>query len=154
MPHVVVEFSANLRGRADVPRLLRTVHDAALATGVFPRGGTRTRAEERTDYLIADGHPDNAFVHVTLRIGHGRDLEKPRRGGGGCGLVRCGPPVGRLSAVVPLSSPARGAAAALGVRGFSCWLRALLAVGRRRGPLACCVRAPVHVTCNALLLAA
>ena len=81
MPHVVVEFSANLRGRADVPRLLRTVHDAALATGVFPRGGTRTRAEERTDYLIADGHPDNAFVHVTLRIGHGRDLETRKRAG-------------------------------------------------------------------------
>lgn len=81
MPHVVVEFSANLRGRADVPRLLRVLHDAAIATGVFPRGGTRTRAEERTDYLIADAHPDNAFVHVTLRIGHGRDLATRRRAG-------------------------------------------------------------------------
>jgi 5-oxopent-3-ene-1,2,5-tricarboxylate decarboxylase/2-hydroxyhepta-2,4-diene-1,7-dioate isomerase len=81
MPHVVVEFSANLRCRADIARLLHTVHDAALATGVFPRGGTRTRAEERTDYLIADGHPDNAFVHVTLRIGHGRDLETRKRAG-------------------------------------------------------------------------
>jgi 5-carboxymethyl-2-hydroxymuconate isomerase len=81
MPHVVVEFSANLRGRADVPRLLRTLHAAALATGVFPRGGTRTRAEERTEYVIADGHPDNAFVHVTLRIGHGRDLETRRSAG-------------------------------------------------------------------------
>lgn len=81
MPHVVVEYSANLRPRADVPRLLRTVHDAALATGVFPRGGTRTRGEERTDYLIADGHPDNAFVHVTLRIGHGRDLDTRRQAG-------------------------------------------------------------------------
>jgi 5-carboxymethyl-2-hydroxymuconate isomerase len=81
MPHVVIEYSANLRQRADVARLLRTVHDAALATGVFPRGGTRTRAEERTDYLIADGHPDNAFVHVILRIGHGRDLDTRRRAG-------------------------------------------------------------------------
>lgn len=81
MPHVVVEFSANLRARADVPALLRAVHAAALATGVFPRGGTRTRAEERTDYVIADGHPDNAFVHVVLRIGHGRDLATRRRAG-------------------------------------------------------------------------
>jgi 5-carboxymethyl-2-hydroxymuconate isomerase len=81
MPHVVVEYSANLRQHADVTRLLRMVHDAALATGVFPRGGTRTRAEERTDYLIADGHPDNAFVHVTLRIGHGRDLDTRRQAG-------------------------------------------------------------------------
>lgn len=81
MPHVVVEFSANLRARADVPGLLRAVHEAALATGVFPRGGTRTRAEERTDSIVADGHPDNAFVHVVLRIGHGRDLATRRRAG-------------------------------------------------------------------------
>ncbi|MFM1988316.1 MAG: hypothetical protein RJA99_1273 [Pseudomonadota bacterium] len=81
LPHVVVEFSANLRARADVPALLRAAHAAALATGVFPRGGTRTRAEERADYVIADGHPDNAFVHVTLRIGHGRDLATRRRAG-------------------------------------------------------------------------
>ena len=81
MPHVVVEFSANLRARTDVPRLLRRLHEAAIATGVFPRGGTRTRAEERTDYVIADGHPDNAFVHVTLRIGHGRDLDTRQRAG-------------------------------------------------------------------------
>ncbi|RPH41297.1 MAG: 5-carboxymethyl-2-hydroxymuconate Delta-isomerase [Burkholderiales bacterium] len=81
MPHVVVEFSDNLRERVDVPALLRAVHAAALATGVFPRGGTRTRAEPRGEYLIADGHPDNAFVHVTLRIGHGRDLPTRRRAG-------------------------------------------------------------------------
>ena len=79
MPHVVVEYSANLRTRADVPALLRRLHDTAIATGVFPPGGTRTRAAERTDYVIADGHPDNAFVHVTLRIGHGRDLDTRRR---------------------------------------------------------------------------
>ena len=81
MPHVVVEHSANLHGRADLPRLLRVLHDAAIGTGVFPRGGTRTRAEERARYLVADAHPDNAFVHVTLRIGHGRDLATRRRAG-------------------------------------------------------------------------
>jgi 5-carboxymethyl-2-hydroxymuconate isomerase len=81
MPHVVVEYSANLRARIDVPALLRCLHEAALATGVFPLGGTRTRAAERTDYVVADGHPDNAFVHVSLRIGHGRDLETRRRAG-------------------------------------------------------------------------
>ena len=81
MPHVVVEYSANLRARIDLPALLRRLHETALATGVFPLGGTRTRAVERTDYVVSDGHPDNAFVHVTLRIGHGRDLETRRRAG-------------------------------------------------------------------------
>jgi 5-carboxymethyl-2-hydroxymuconate isomerase len=81
MPHIVVEYSANLRPRIDLPALLQTLHATAVDTGVFPFAGTRTRAVARTDYLIADGHPDNAFIHVTLRIGHGRDLETRRRAG-------------------------------------------------------------------------
>jgi 5-carboxymethyl-2-hydroxymuconate isomerase len=81
MPHVLIEYSANLRDRIGVPQLVRRLHDAAIDTGVFPLGGTRTRAFARDDYRIADGHPDNAFVHVTLRIGHGRDLETRRRAG-------------------------------------------------------------------------
>lgn len=79
MPHIIVEYSANIRGRIGPEKLIECVHQAALRTGVFPIGGTRTRAAERAFYRIADGHPDNAFVHVTLRIGHGRDLETRRR---------------------------------------------------------------------------
>lgn len=73
MPHIVIECSANVRARADLGELVTRVHETALATGVFPVGGTRTRVAERTEYRIADGDPENAFVHVTLRIGHGRD---------------------------------------------------------------------------------
>jgi 5-carboxymethyl-2-hydroxymuconate isomerase len=81
MPHLVVEYSSNVRGRIDPQALVDRVHEAALRTGVFPVGGTRTRASERSCYRIADGHPDNAFVHVVLRIAHGRDLDTRRRAG-------------------------------------------------------------------------
>jgi 5-carboxymethyl-2-hydroxymuconate isomerase len=81
MPHIVVEYSANLRARIGPEELIGCVHQAALRTGVFPVGGTRTRAAERSCYRIADGHPDNAFVHVVLRIAHGRDLATRRRVG-------------------------------------------------------------------------
>lgn len=81
MPHLIVEYSANLRGHVDVQRLVDALHQSALSTGVFPLGGTRTRAVERSIYRIADGHPDNGFVHVTMRIGHGRDLETRKRAG-------------------------------------------------------------------------
>lgn len=74
MPHIIIEYSANLRDRMDLAGLIERMHETAIGTGVFPPGGTRTRAAERRDYKIADGHPDNAFVHVMLRIGHGRDL--------------------------------------------------------------------------------
>ena len=79
MPHIIVEYSANIRGRIEPENLIECVHQAALRTGVFPIGGTRTRAAERSCYRIADGHQDNAFVHIMLRIGHGRDLETRRR---------------------------------------------------------------------------
>ena len=75
MPHIVVEYSSNIRDRMGLDRLIERLHATAIGTGVFPLGGTRTRAAERTHYRIADGHPDNAFVHVTLRIGHGRDAD-------------------------------------------------------------------------------
>jgi len=81
MPHVIVEYSSNIRGRIGVEDLVKRVHEAALGTGVFPIGGIRTRAAERSCYRIADGDPDNAFVHVMLRIRHGRDLETRRRAG-------------------------------------------------------------------------
>jgi len=81
MPHIVVEYSANLRTRLGPQDLIDCVHQAALRTGVFPIGGTRTRAAERSCFRIADGHPDNGFVHVVLRIAHGRDLATRRRVG-------------------------------------------------------------------------
>lgn len=77
--HILIEHSANLRGRLDLPGLIAAIHEAALASGVFPIGGLRTRAYEARFFRVADGHPENAFVHVTLRVGHGRDLATRRR---------------------------------------------------------------------------
>ena len=46
----------------DFPGLLKALRASALATGVFPLGGIRVRAYQADHYLIADGHPANAFV--------------------------------------------------------------------------------------------
>src|SRR5579863_3806775 len=81
MPHIRVEYSANLQHSIDIPSLLASLHKAAIATGVFPAGGTRTRAHRVEEYCIADGHPDNGFVHVSVQMGHGRDLDTRRRVG-------------------------------------------------------------------------
>lgn len=75
MPHLIVEYSANLERDVDIPRLVAAVHAAALETGVFPIGGIRTRAERREVYAVADSHADNGFVHVQARIGKGRTPE-------------------------------------------------------------------------------
>ena len=79
MPHLVLEYSANLPPRLDAQRLVDRLHAAALETGAFEVGALRTRAAARACYRIADGHPDNAFVAAVLRVGHGRDADTRRR---------------------------------------------------------------------------
>lgn len=79
MPHITIEYSANLESDVDPARLVTAVHDAALATGIFELGAVRTRAERRDLYAVADRDPGNAFVAVAARIGPGRDAETRRR---------------------------------------------------------------------------
>jgi 5-carboxymethyl-2-hydroxymuconate isomerase len=79
MPHLIVEYSGNLEDRIAIGELVRKVHEAALATGVFEVGAVRTRAERRDIYAIADGHNDNSFVAVRVSIAKGRDEETRNR---------------------------------------------------------------------------
>ena len=79
MPHIVVEYSAGLKERLNLDELIAALHSAALQTGIFPLGGLRTRAYEPSHCLVADGHPDNAFVHISVKVGHGRDLPTRKR---------------------------------------------------------------------------
>ena len=73
MPHIVIEYTANLASVARLPILLKTVNEILIAQdGVFPTGGIRSRAIRLDDYRMADGEADDAFVHVTLKIGSGR----------------------------------------------------------------------------------
>ncbi|MGB0843169.1 MAG: 5-carboxymethyl-2-hydroxymuconate isomerase [Alphaproteobacteria bacterium] len=72
MPHIFIDYSANLDGDLDVSSLANAVHDAAVSCGLFPTSGVRTRVMRQETYVIADKKPENAFVHVIARIGIGR----------------------------------------------------------------------------------
>jgi 5-carboxymethyl-2-hydroxymuconate isomerase len=78
VPHLLIEYSANLDPDIQISALVDRLHAAAIATGVFPVGGARTRAMRRDVYRVADGDPANAFVHLTMRVGHGRSVETRR----------------------------------------------------------------------------
>jgi 5-carboxymethyl-2-hydroxymuconate isomerase len=81
LPHLIVEYSANIEDQIALEALLDKLHACALATGVFPVGGLRVRAYRAAAYRIADKAPDNGFVHVTALIGHGRPLDVQQRAG-------------------------------------------------------------------------
>jgi len=78
MPHLIIEHSANVTDTTDLANLVDTLHGAALSSGVAPLDALRTRTAERTHYAIADRHPDNAFIAVTIRLGEGRTAEQKR----------------------------------------------------------------------------
>ena len=75
MPHFITEYSANLEAKIDFQYFFAQVNDFLGQTGVFPLGGIRSRAICMRDYRVADGKHDYAFVHMTLKVGSGRDLE-------------------------------------------------------------------------------
>ena len=76
MPHIIIEYSKNVEKKINIDGLIESVHETAIATGLFPIGGLRVRAARRDYYKLADGHPDNGFVHVEFKIGPGREKEQ------------------------------------------------------------------------------
>lgn len=82
MPHLIVEHTDNLAEEAAIPDLLRKANAVLIAqNGVFPIGGIRSRAIRLTDYCVADGAADDAFVHLTLKIGAGRTADQKQAAG-------------------------------------------------------------------------
>lgn len=81
MPHLTVEYSGNLEGRAEIGALCDRLHAAILATGLFELGAIRVRALRADHFAIADRLPENAFVDLNFRIGQGRSAEEKKRTG-------------------------------------------------------------------------
>ncbi|SOE97874.1 5-carboxymethyl-2-hydroxymuconate delta isomerase [Burkholderia sp. OK233] len=77
MPHLTLEYSANLADEAGIGQLctsLAACLDAQRENDqrVYPLGGIRVRALRCEQYCIADGRPDAAFLHANLKIAAGR----------------------------------------------------------------------------------
>ena len=81
MPHQTIEYSANLEPELDIEALVKVLHETAAGIDALPIGGLRTRAVAREHYRIADGHPDNTFINVFLRIAPGRPFDVRKAAG-------------------------------------------------------------------------
>jgi 5-carboxymethyl-2-hydroxymuconate isomerase len=78
MPHVIVEYSANIETEIAPQRLVEEIHQAAIASGIAEPVAVRTRLKRREHYRVGDGSADNAFVHVDIRARKGRTLEQKK----------------------------------------------------------------------------
>ena len=77
MAHAIVEWTDNLETDGFQIRPLLELIAAAMrdSDGVFPWGGIRIRGVRLSDYVIADGKADDAFINITVKMGAGRSAE-------------------------------------------------------------------------------
>ncbi|MQA41946.1 5-carboxymethyl-2-hydroxymuconate isomerase [Rugamonas aquatica] len=78
MPHLKIEYTANLDAHADIGELCKTLSHTLVTlkddqgAPVFPLLGTRVLAYPAAQYAVADGEQGRAFVYMNMRITPGR----------------------------------------------------------------------------------
>lgn len=78
MPHLTMEYSANLDGSVDFDGLCKALLKALLDSGLVERGAPRVRAIRCDAYAIADDLEANSFIDMSLRLGTGRSAQEKR----------------------------------------------------------------------------
>lgn len=72
MPHIQIEYSANLEQIVDIGGLCEKIRATAVAIDIFVMAGVRVRAMRADHYAIADGDPKHGFVDISIRLRGGR----------------------------------------------------------------------------------
>ncbi|EAV42257.1 5-carboxymethyl-2-hydroxymuconate delta isomerase [Stappia aggregata IAM 12614] len=78
MPHISLEYSANLEQRADIQALCEHLRAHAATIDALPMPGLRVRAIRCDHYAIADGDPKHAFIDISVRLRAGRSDDVKR----------------------------------------------------------------------------
>src|SRR5512143_1504089 len=78
MPHLVLEYSANVPDPPDFDRVLERLHRAMTTAGPFDLANVKSRVARRDGFRVADGAPGRAFVHLSVAVLAGREGETLR----------------------------------------------------------------------------
>ena len=76
MPHIVLEYSANLYDLPSFSALFAEIHQVLHREGGIRLENCKSRARAAHHYFIADGSPDHAFVHLNIEFVKGRSDER------------------------------------------------------------------------------
>ena len=79
MPHLMIDYSANIEPDIDMSRLCENLRAIATEIEAFPIAGVKVRAVRVDHYAIADGNPAHGFIDISVRIREGRDLETKKQ---------------------------------------------------------------------------
>jgi len=75
MPHVVLEYTGNLRPVATFGELFAQLHHVLAEVGGISPGNFKSRAIRLDDYFVGEGGDRQAFVHLTIHLFAGRSTE-------------------------------------------------------------------------------
>ena len=75
MPHLMIDYSANVEPDVDIGGLCNTLRGVAASIDAFPLAGVKVRAVRVDHYAIADGNPEHGFIDISVRIREGRDMQ-------------------------------------------------------------------------------
>ena len=87
MPHLTIEYTANLEATAGMDLLCTALAATLVAlrhddgAPLFPVAGTRVMAWPAPHFAVADGQPDRAFIYLNLLITPGRSAAMVKRAG-------------------------------------------------------------------------
>ena len=75
MPHILLDYSANMEEAVDIPALCDLLRRTGIDTGVFPMAGIRVRAFRADHVSIADGDSRHGYIDISVRLRGGRAFE-------------------------------------------------------------------------------
>jgi len=75
MPHLVLEYSSNIKEKDAFDSLFAQLHQILAKVGNASLESCKSRAIEYETFYIGDGNHKNAFVHLEVRLAEGRPLK-------------------------------------------------------------------------------
>jgi 5-carboxymethyl-2-hydroxymuconate isomerase len=78
MPHLTLEYTANLEEDAPSPELLLRIHGVLERVGGIKIENCKSRWRKVEDWVVGDGEAPSAFVHLDLRFLEGRSEDTRR----------------------------------------------------------------------------
>jgi len=70
MPHIVIEYSDNLKSEIKDSDISKKLHKTVIDSGLFSPEAVKARSIGYSDYVLPDG--SKSFIHVTVSILDGR----------------------------------------------------------------------------------
>ncbi|MFT5114048.1 MAG: 5-carboxymethyl-2-hydroxymuconate isomerase [Parasphingorhabdus sp.] len=84
MPHIVLEYSANIPPLADFAKCFVGLHKILNDMGGIKLANCKSRARVADIYFVGDGADQNAFIHLNIEFVEGRSKKQKQQIGNAC----------------------------------------------------------------------